>query len=195
MNIFYRLGNNLFVNITNSCSCDCIFCIRNSRDGMNKDESLWLEREPSLNEIKAAFNMRSDLNDLDEIVFCGFGEPMERADDVIELAHYFKSVASKPSIRLNTNGLVRLIHPDFDITKLSIFNTISISLNADDTSEYTRVTRPRFGEKSYGEMLSFAEDAKKFANIILTVVGILEPHRIENCRKIADNLGTTFRVR
>jgi TatD family-associated radical SAM protein len=193
MHIFYRSGNNLYVNITNKCPCDCIFCIRKSQDGCYDAESLWLEKEPSLDEIKAAFDARRDINEIEEIVFCGFGEPFERAETVFAAARYFRKCGAK--IRINTNGLARLINPAFDISRLSEVDSISVSLNADDAEEYLRVTRPRFGISSYDEMLSFVADAKKFTAVTLSVVGILEPQRTENCRIIAANLGLPLRVR
>jgi TatD family-associated radical SAM protein len=160
---------------------------------MNENESLWLEREPTLDEIKSAFAARHDLSEIEEIVFCGFGEPMQRAQDVITLTQHFKKSGKK--IRLNTNGLVRLINPTFDITQLSQLDTISISLNADDAEEYNRVTRPIFGKAAYDEMLNFATEVKVYTKVILSVVNVLDPHRIENCRKIAQNMGVAFRVR
>jgi len=194
MNIFYRLENKLFVNITNACPCDCIFCIRKLTDGMNENESLWLEREPTLDEIKTAFDSRRDLHEVEEIVFCGFGEPMERAEDVITLTRYFKKISDK-KIRINTNGLVRLINPNFDISQFAEADCVSISLNADDAEEYNRVTRPRFGKAAYDEMLSFAADVKNYTNVTLSIVNVLEPNRTENCRKIAEEIGAAFRLR
>lgn len=196
--LLYRLGNNLYVNITNACSCDCIFCIRKISDGMGEAQSLWLEREPKIDEVKAAFDARTDLNEIEEIVFCGFGEPMERADDVMILAQYFKKSNAKNTdtkIRLNTNGLVRLINPNFDMAKLTEFDLISVSLNADDAEEYLRVTRPRFGIAAYKEMLAFTADAKEYTQVAFSIVGILEPHRVENCRRLAESFGVPFRVR
>ncbi|MCL1862370.1 MAG: TatD family nuclease-associated radical SAM protein [Defluviitaleaceae bacterium] len=193
MNILYRIKNSLFVNITNACPCDCVFCIRNLSDGMNAGESLWLEREPTVSEVESAYIARSDLQELEEVVFCGYGEPMERADDVITLAQFFKK--SGKTVRLNTNGLARLIS-DFDVSRLQgAVDIVSISLNADTQEEYLRVTRPKFGKIAYDEMLNFARDAKKYASVTLTVVGVIEKHRIVNCQNIAQNLGVGFRVR
>ena len=192
MKIFYRAGDNLFVNITNACPCDCVFCIRRFSEGYGDADTLWLDREPSIDEIKAAF-ARQDLSKIDEIVFCGFGEPMERANDVITLANFFKQSGKK--IRLNTNGLVRLMHPTFDIALLSVFDVVSISLNADDADEYMRVTRPKFGAAAYDEMLNFAADMRQYTTVALSIVGVIDAPRIENCREIAHDLGVTFRVR
>jgi MoaA/NifB/PqqE/SkfB family radical SAM enzyme len=236
MNIFYRLNDKLFANITNECPCDCIFCIRNMGEGMNEGESLWLPHEPSMEEIIAAFDARKDISEIEEIVFCGYGEPLQRADDVVELTKYFKEksatllrsssceqhgATTTPSersrnllpaerrglggvapienkykpIRISTNGLVRLIHPSFDISKLACADMISVSLNADDAEEYNRVTRPRFGVEAYDELLRFVEDVKEFTAVTVSVVGVIDPHRIENCRKIAERLGVIFRLR
>jgi TatD family-associated radical SAM protein len=193
MTIFYKLYDKLYVNITNKCSCSCIFCLRQSGESVGGADSLWLEREPSLDEIKAAFD-QSDLKGMTEIVFCGYGEPMERAADVIELCGYIKSKCDLP-VRINTNGLVKLIEPDFDMRGLSAADSISISLNADDGEEYLRVTRSRFGPGSYAAMLSFAREAKEFTNVCFTIVDTLEPARIEKCREIAAETGVPLRIR
>jgi TatD family-associated radical SAM protein len=165
---------------------------------MNENESLWLEKEPTLDEIKAAFKTRLDLftfSEIEEIVFCGFGEPMERAEDVIALTRYFKASGKCKRVRINTNGLVRLINPSFDIALLAEADAVSVSLNADDADEYFRVTRPRFGKAAYTEMLNFVSEIKDLTNVTLSIVGVLEPHRVENCRKIANELGAAFRIR
>jgi TatD family-associated radical SAM protein len=160
---------------------------------MNEAESLWLEREPSVDEVKAAFEARRDIDEIDEIVFCGFGEPLERAEDVIILTNYFKS--KNKYVRINTNGLVRLIHPNFKTESLKIADSVSISLNADDEEEYLRVTRPKFGAAAYKEMLSFAADAKKYTKVTFSIVGILSQERVKKCREIADSLGVPLRIR
>jgi TatD family-associated radical SAM protein len=200
--IFYKIANNLYVNITNACPCDCIFCIRKEADGMNAGESLWLEREPELDEIKSAFDdfeKSCGLQEIEQIVFCGFGEPMERSTDVIELARYFKetlkSVGSTAKIRLNTNGLGCLINPDFDMRSLVHLDSVSVSLNADDADEYLRITRPRYGSIAYNEMLNFAVSAKKYTSVAFSIVDVLPPERLENCRNIAKELGIPLRIR
>jgi len=192
--VFYRLGPKLYVNVTNQCHCNCVFCIRQLGDGVGSAQSLWLIKEPTLDDVKYAYESRKDLSEVDEIVFCGYGEPLERAEDVVIFAHFLKENSKLP-IRLNTNGLVRLIHPDFDVNKLAIFDSISVSLNADDADEYLRITRPRFGIGSFDEMLRFAEETKKFSNLTLSVVEGLTPERIENCRNLAKGMNIPLRVR
>ena len=199
MTIVYQLGSKLYLNITNACPCACVFCIREQTDGVGDATSLWLEREPSLEEIKAALDARLPFDGINEIVFCGYGEPMERADDVIAISRYIKGYSSlyvKPALRVNTNGLAFLICPAFDISQLATVDTVSISLNADDPAEYQRVTRPKFGEASFDSMLDFARQAKEYTNVIFSVVdGTLCDKRMENCRRIADEIGVELRVR
>jgi len=194
MTIFYRLGNKLYVNITNTCPCACVFCIRNLTDTVGDANSLWLEREPTIDEIKQAFDARQDLHEVDEIVFCGYGEPMVRASDIVEITHYMKSKTMLP-VRVNTNGLVKLIDPTFEIDRLVIMDSISVSLNADDAGEYLRIVQPDFGIASYDALLEFVEEIKEFVNVTLTVMEILGAERIANCRQIADALGVELRVR
>ncbi|MCL2406889.1 MAG: TatD family nuclease-associated radical SAM protein [Defluviitaleaceae bacterium] len=193
MTIFYRLFDKLYVNVTNRCSCACIFCIRDGGDGVGDANSLWLEREPTLEEIKTAF-LATDYTDCTEIVFCGYGEPMERADVVIETAKYIKGKASLP-VRLNTNGLAQLIKPDFDMAALIVFDTISISLNAPDEDEYMRVTQPAFGKAAFGAMLQFAKEAARFSVVVFTVLDILTLQQIEHCREIASAHGGKLKIR
>ena len=49
--ILYRMGEKLYVNLTNACPCRCTFCIRQNGDGVGSADSLWFERDPSLNEV------------------------------------------------------------------------------------------------------------------------------------------------
>ena len=72
MTITYEYYQSLYVNLTNRCSNACTFCVRNKHDDVNGKDNLWLEREPSLNEIKADFEER-DLSKYDSVVFCGYG--------------------------------------------------------------------------------------------------------------------------
>ena len=108
MTITYEVGGNLYLNITNRCPCACTFCIRTLCDGAYGSDPLWLEHEPSQEEIFAALEQR-DLSQYREVVFCGFGEPTERLDVLLETARYLKQHGVR-CIRLNTNGLSDLIH-------------------------------------------------------------------------------------
>ena len=195
MTILYEVGQNLYVNVTNRCPCACTFCIRNNGDGAYGSDSLWLDREPSYEEIISAFE-RHDLSKYDEIVFCGYGEPLERVDIVVKICKYLREV-SNCKIRINTNGLANLIHKRDVVPELKgCFDTISVSLNAGCEESYLKVTRPKFKEGSYHAMLEFANECKKVApNVIFSVVDVISKEEIALSQSVADSLNIPLRVR
>lgn len=185
----------MYINITNGCPCRCIFCIRNNADTISDNDSLWLEHEPDFDEIVAAFEA-FDKTGITEAVFCGYGEPMVRADMVVRTAEYIKK-NSKLNIRLNSNGLVKLIHPDFDLNSLKgVIDSVSISLNAPDAKRYNEVTRPSCGESAFEVMLDFAKQMKNICGKVgFTVVDVITPDEIERCRTLSQQLEIPLRVR
>lgn len=106
--VLYDYGRGLYANITNRCPCRCEFCIRDMTDGLGSADSLWLKREPAVEEVVDML-AEWDLSLYDELVFCGYGEPLERLDDLLKIAGYVKS-HTHLSVRINTNGLADLIH-------------------------------------------------------------------------------------
>ncbi len=185
----------VYVNLTNRCPCACTFCLRQTKE-MTESNTLWLKQEPTVEEVIKEFQ-KYDLDDFAEVVFCGFGEPMERVDDLIQIAGLLKLYRHDLPIRVNTNGLANLIH-NHDITPLlkGRIDTISISLNAPDQEEYLTLTRSRFGIESYQAMLDFAVECKKYVPyVVMTVVDIIGEDKVAKCQKICDDLGLTLRVR
>ncbi len=195
MTIFYKFEGKLYINITNGCPCDCVFCIRKNGDSIEDNDSLWLEHEPTFEEICAAFD-GFDKTGIKEAVFCGYGEPTVRADMLIKTAEYIKA-NSDLKLRVNTNGLVRLIHKDFDISRFKgVIDSFSISLNAPNAKRYNEVTRPKYGERSFDEMLRFAKDVKAMGiKTAFTVVDVITAEEIEECKKLAESLEIPLRVR
>ncbi|MBQ8171454.1 MAG: TIGR04100 family radical SAM protein [Oscillospiraceae bacterium] len=195
MTVFYKFEGKMYINITNGCPCRCVFCLRDNGDSIKDNDSLWLEHEPSYEEIIAAYEA-FDKSGITDAVFCGYGEPTVRADMMVRVAQYIKD-NSDMRIRLNSNGLVKLIHPDFDITSLKgLIDSVSISLNAPDACRYNEVTRPSFGEKSFDIMLDFAREMKNVCgNVAFTVVDIISEDEISRCQSLADSMGIPLRVR
>lgn len=195
MTIVYEVGSNLYVNITNKCPCSCTFCIRQNADGAYGSDSLWLEHEPDIEEIKEALK-KADFKKYNEIIFCGYGEPTERIDILCETAKYIKE-NNGPAVRLNTNGLSDLIHNKPTAKMLEgLVDTVSVSLNAGTKDEYLKVTRPKFGEVSYEAMQKFAAECKEYVkNVVFSVVDVIGEDEIAASQSIADKLGITLRVR
>jgi len=197
MTITYEFEGALYVNVTNRCSNDCNFCLRNNHNNVNGQDNLWLDREPDLEEIKADFAKRN-LDKYEWIVFCGYGEPLMRFDVCMEAAKWLKSRFPHLKIRINTNGQANLIEkrdvtPDFE----GIIDAISISLNAPTAEQYDKLCHSCFGLDAYPALLDFAKKAKRFVpKVTLSVVNHgISPDEIEECRKIVDNCGVQFRLR
>lgn len=195
MTIAYTIGAKLYLNITNKCHCRCVFCLRSFGDGVNPGESLWLEHEPEIHEIKTALKDRI-LNEYDEIVFCGYGEPTERLETLLEIAAYIKGKTTTP-IRLNTNGLCDLINGKPVAPLLAGFiDIVSISLNAPAKERYVQLCRPAFGEESFDALLSFAAACKKQRITVgFSIVDVIQDDEIDRCRELAAGMGIPLRVR
>ena len=158
-------------------------------------ENLWLETEPEAEQIKTEIDKR-DLLKYNEVVFCGFGEPTERLDVILEISKYVKEKADIP-IRINTNGLSDLINqkPTAHLFAPYVDN-ISISLNAPTKEEYDTLCRPRFGKESFDAVLSFGVDAKKYVkHVAFSVVDVIGEEKIKACQKICDDLGISLKIR
>lgn len=196
MTILYKVHNNLYVNLTNKCPCACTFCLRQTMDHVGESDSLWLDREPTLEEIIADFD-NFDVLSFDELVFCGFGEPTERLDVLLEVARYFKDTYHKP-IRINTNGLGSLINKRDIAPELEgLIDTVSISLNTPNADRYHELVRSRFGDQSFDAMLAFARECTRYVpHVVLTTVDTtLSKEEEKQCQAICDELGVTYRIR
>lgn len=195
MTILYPVGQHLYVNLTNKCPCACTFCIRQNGDGAYGSDSLWLEHDPDLDEIKAAF-AKWDLSQFTELVFCGYGEPTEALPMLLQTAEYAKTLPGCPPIRLNTNGLSDLIHGKPTASDFAgLIDIVSISLNAGTEKEYMAVTRPKW-DNAFEAMQKFALDCKKFVpKVMFTVVDVIPQSEIEAAQAVADRLGIPLRVR
>ena len=196
MVILYEVHNGLYVNMTNKCPCRCTFCLRQEKDEMNGSGSLWLEREPSVDEVKAEF-AKFDMSKYEEVVFCGFGEPSERLYDVLEVAEFVKKNYNLPT-RINTNGLSDLIWnkntaPDYE----GKIDVVSISLNTPNKTRYYELTRNKFGIEAFDAMLKFAENVKKYVKktVLTTVSTTLTAEEENDCAEICKKLGVTYRIR
>lgn len=197
MTITYPVKHGIYVNMTNRCPCACTFCLRQNGPGVYGSDPLWLEREPTVQEVCDSID-GWDLSQYEEIVFCGYGEPTERLPDLLEVARYIKSKSSI-SLRINTNGLADLIWQKETAPMLAgLIDSVSVSLNAMDAEEYLRLTRSKFGIGSYDAMLRFTKDCTRYVpNVMMTVVGepVTTPEEQETCRKICESVGAKLRVR
>ena len=198
MNITYQIKNAVYVNLTNRCPCNCVFCIRRAGPGVYGSEPLWLDHEPTVEETIVALE-KWNLDAYPEVVFCGYGEPTERLDDLLDIAKWLKTNHQGLLVRVNTNGLSDLIAGGPTAHRFKgLVDTISISLNTPDAAEYLDLCRPRFGAAAYPAMLRFAEEAKKYVpNVVMTVVGepVTTKEKQARCQAICNRLGVRLRIR
>ena len=196
MTITYPVNKGLYINMTNRCPCNCTFCLRHNAEGVYGSDSLWLDREPTVQEVCDSVDTWN-LTQFDEVVFCGYGEPTERLVDLLLVAKYIKAKGDI-KIRINTNGLADLIWRKQTAPSLKgLIDTVSISLNTPNQEDYLKVVRPKFGAGSYDAMLRFAKDCTAYVpNVVMTVVDVVtSKEEQEQCRKICENIGARLRVR
>ena len=196
MEILYKVHNNLYVNLTNKCPYACTFCLRQTMDRIGESDRLWLEREPSYEEVVKEFE-KFNMDDYEEVVFCGFGEPTEAFDVLIKVAAYVKKTFNKKT-RINTNGVGNLVNGrDIVPEMVGLIDTISISLNNPHPDEYHSLVRSKYGDKSFDAMISFAKEcAKLLPKVVLTTVETTISHEEEKeCQAICDEIGAVYRIR
>ena len=187
----YRYNDALYINLTNQCTNNCTFCIRNGHDGVGGYD-LRLKRKPEAFEIIQELEKASAIK---KAVFCGLGEPTMRLDVLLRVAAYLK--AKGVHVRLNTNGHGS-VYAGTDIGPLlrGFVDTVSVSLNASNAADYHRDCQSVYGEEAFVHMLNFAKSCvAQGIQTVLTVVDVIGEEEIERCRRIAEESGAAFRIR
>jgi len=189
--VVYEIRDSVYLNITNKCTNDCDFCVRN-KTAFVKGHNLKLDREPSADEV---IRYVGDPKRYREIVFCGYGEPLMRLDMVKKVAMELNAKGAR-SIRVVTNGQGDIINSRPVAPELAgLIDRISISLNTDNEDRYNKACRPKFGAGTYGRILDFIASCVK-NNIVTEVTCLdLEEVDIRRCEEIAASLGAKFRLR
>jgi len=195
MSILYDYFGGLYINLTNQCPCRCEFCVRNYTDSLGSADSLLLDKEPTVDEVICELQ-KWDVAKYEEVIFCGYGEPTERLEELLQIAEHIRKTYGKP-IRLNTNGLADLIWGRETAAELEgLIDTVSISMNEADAEKYNALCHPKFGIKSYDAMIQYISEVKKYVpNVAVSVVGCISEESIALCRKKSEALGVKFRVR
>lgn len=186
----YTLRNSLYINLTIRCNADCVFCDRKG-EAIIKGHNLRIEREPSVQEVIAEIGNPTQY---DEIVFCGYGEPTIRLEELKEIARWVKARGGKT--RLNTDGHGNIINGRNIVPELvGLIDAVSISLNATDPIQYGALMRID-GRKFFPAMLDFAREARRLLpRVIMTIVdmdGIDKEHARQFVEK---EIGAEFHAR
>lgn len=192
----YEYGENLYINVTNECPNHCDFCLRNHSKGSIYADNLWYEgQEPSKEELWEDI-VKRDLDQYTSVVFCGYGEPTCRLDDVLWLAKKIKEQGDYIT-RMNTNGLSDLINGRDTANEMAgLIDMISVSLNASTPEEYEHMCKSDFGACAYDSMIHFTKAAVSSGiRTYMTVISTMPDDEIENCRIICESIGAIFRIR
>jgi len=192
----YWLDKTLYLNITNQCSNCCYFCLKRYKRGVG-GFNLKLLKEPTMERIETELSEVLPERRWDGIVFCGFGEPTERLDVLLEVTKWIRQHCGKPiQIRLDTNGHGYELNPDRDVAlelKNAGIDKVSVSLNAGDTETYAEICKPIFPE-AYEAVLEFILKAKDLVEVEVTAVRLPEVD-LAKIQNVANNLGVKFKVR
>jgi TatD DNase family protein len=189
--VSYRIRNSLYLNITNRCTNACTFCAKRE-DYHVKGHYLKLPGEPSVAEVLAEVG---DPTRYEEIVFCGFGEPLLRLADVKEIAGALKAGGAR--IRVNTDGLANLVHGRNILPELAgLVDALSVSLNAPDAETYARICPNRYGAASFPALLDFLREAPRHVPSVTATAVALPGLDADAVRRLAESIeGVAFRLR
>jgi len=185
----------VYLNITNRCSNRCCFCVRQFKDGLN-GFVLNLQKEPSANEVTEQLAKILPRKNWDEVVFCGFGEPLQRLDVVLKVTKWIKKNNPTTTVRVNTNGQGYLLNKGRDVVselKVAGVDKVNVSLNAQDKQTYNKICKPVFDD-AYESILEFIEKAKKVMETEATAVTVPEVD-LAKVKELAKTMGVKFRAR
>ena len=193
--LVYELDKKIYINLTNRCTNECIFCLRQDKDDVCGQE-LWLDSEDFTSED--VIEQLKKFNLSSEVIFCGYGEPMLKFEVLRQVAKYIKETYPKIKIRVNTNGHANFIYKKNVVPELvGLVDEFSVSLNASNSEEYDELSQPKF-ENAYEEVKKFIKCSADAG--IETVASIVDGYKgrrldVEKCREIAESLGAKLRVR
>lgn len=193
--LVYELDKKIYINLTNRCTNECIFCLRQDKDDVCGQE-LWLDSEDFTSED--VIEQLKKFNLSSEVIFCGYGEPMLKFEVLRQVAKYIRETYPEIKIRVNTNGHANFIYKKNVVPELvGLVDEFSVSLNASNSEEYDELSQPKF-ENAYEEVKKFIKCSADAG--IETVASIVDGYKgrrldVEKCREIAESLGAKLRVR
>lgn len=200
-NLVYLLDGKIYINLTNKCTNECVFCIRALKDDVC-GKNLWL-KDDNASAADVIAQLKPFLNDEKnkrEVVFCGYGEPTLKLDVLKEVAKFVKDKYSDVLVRLNTNGHANFVYKRNVAKELvGLVDEVSISLNASTEELYKELSQPNLVcETPLAEVIDFIKKSVEAG--IKTVASVVSGYKdydidLIACEKIVKNLGADFRVR
>ncbi len=196
-NYVYKLDGKLYINLTNLCTNDCVFCIRSIKDDV-VGANLFLDSEKlDVEEVKRQLDA-IEPEKYQEIVFCGYGEPILKLEELKETAKYIKTKYPHLKTRINTNGHGNLIYKRNIVPELKgLIDSVSISFNGENKDIYDNISLPKI-ENAYEGMKEFIKECvKEGIQTTATIVTGYKNYKVDldSCKKQIEELGANFRER
>ena len=196
-NLAYLLDGKVYINLTNSCTNDCVFCIRSIKDDV-VGANLFLNTENVKAEdvIAQLEAMRDKLSS--EIIFCGYGEPMLKLEVIKQVAKYIKEKYPNTVLRINTNGHANLVYKRNVLPELKgLIDKFSVSLNGENEEVYNELSQPHIEGAYEGVKEFIALAVKEGFGTTATIVTGYKNYKVDmpKCIEITKELGANFRER
>lgn len=196
-NLVYILDGKIYINLTNMCTNDCIFCLRRDKDDVC-GQDMWLKSEKITSD-----DVIEQLNKYEDkiakgVTFCGYGEPTMKFEVLKQVAEYIKHNYPDTFIKVNTNGHGNVINKKDILPELKgLVDEFSISLNAQNSDLYKELSQPKI-DNAYESMKDFAK--KAYENGFKTTLSVVSGYKdydvdLALCEKIAKDLHAGFRNR
>lgn len=196
-NYVYLLGGKIYINLTNLCTNDCVFCIRDIKDDVVGADLRLQSEVCDVEEVKRQL-VEFKPENYQEIVFCGYGEPTLKLEELKEVAAYIKEKYPHIKTRINTNGQANLIHKRNVVPELAkVIDKISISFNAETEGLYEEISQPHL-RNAYHEMQDFIVDCvENGIDTTATIVTGYKNYKVDTakCKNMIETLGAKFRER
>lgn len=189
--ISYRIGDRLYLSITDRCTLRCRFCPKTLGSREVRGYELSMDHRPSVAEIIASID---DPAAYREVVFCGYGEPTLRLKVLLEVAGWIKAHGGR--VRVNTDGLANRVHKRNVLVQMQgLVDALSVSLNAQNSEVYARHCDPALAD-SFAAVQAFLRDAPRYvADVTATAIDGLDGVDVQACQAIAEHCGVGFRAR
>ena len=196
-NYVYLLYGKIYINLTNLCTNDCVFCIRSIKDDV-VGANLFLDNEKvDIAEVKRQLDAINP-KQYTEIVFCGYGEPILKLEELKNIASYIKETYPNLKTRINTNGHGNLIYKRNIVPELKgLIDSVSISFNGENQSVYDELSQPKI-ENAYDGMKDFIKECVQAG--IETTATIVTGYKnynvdLQSCKEQIESMGAIFRER
>lgn len=199
---FRKSKDEMSINLTNKCPNSCCFCIRDRDLGWGVS-NLYLNKDPSLNEIKKAIEKTLKDNPkikMKKIKVCGYGEPILRINIIPKLVKFLKEKYPKATIQLTTTGWplyhIKRGEEHFkESVKLGL-DQIYLGLNALNERSYKKYVRPSINSKeAFRQTLKFITLSKKLKlKVTLSFIDFGEKNRKE-IKRFSDKFKCEYNIR